>query len=135
MVHYLDCGDLHAGFARIRCDACGTERVLAFSCKERKFCPSWLRTAASWGKGYSRSLRNSELKDLEKLFRVKVLAMLLRKKRITPALIRMLDGWRPSGFNVFAGRRTQPREKNSLEDPACSDHRPTPEHLAEHRPG
>jgi hypothetical protein len=40
MVHYLECGDLSAGFARIRCDACGTERALAFSCKERKFCPS-----------------------------------------------------------------------------------------------
>jgi len=40
MVHYLECGDLSAGFARIRCDACGAERVLAFSCKERKFCPS-----------------------------------------------------------------------------------------------
>jgi len=30
LVHSLDCGDLHAGFARIRCDTCGTERALAF---------------------------------------------------------------------------------------------------------
>ncbi len=26
-IRYLACGDLHAGFARIRCDACGTERL------------------------------------------------------------------------------------------------------------
>jgi len=42
------------------------------------------------------------VKDLEKLFRVKVLAMLLRKKKITQEFVRMLDGWRHSGFNVFA---------------------------------
>ena len=58
-------------------------------------------------------------KALEKLFRVKVLAMLLRKKKISPELIRMLDGWRHSGFNVFAGERIQPREKKSLENLAA----------------
>jgi len=31
----------------------------------------------------------------------------------------MLDGWRHSGFNVFAGRRIQPREKSSLENLAA----------------
>ncbi len=40
MVRYLSCGDPHGGFARIRCDACGTERLLAFSCKRRYLCPS-----------------------------------------------------------------------------------------------
>jgi len=58
-------------------------------------------------------------KALEKLFRVKVLAMLLRKKKISPELICMLDGWRHSGFNVFAGERIQPREKKSLENLAA----------------
>jgi len=29
----------------------------------------------------------------------------------------MLDAWRHSGFNVFAGERIQPREKKSLENP------------------
>jgi len=52
--------------------------------------------------------------------------MLLGKKKITRQLIRMLDGSRHSGFNVFAGERTclcvarrqvQPREKRSLENP------------------
>ena len=31
----------------------------------------------------------------------------------------MLDGWRHSGFNVFAGKRIQPREKKSLENLAA----------------
>lgn len=37
---YLDCGDLHLGFARVRCEECGHEYLLAFSCKRRQFCPS-----------------------------------------------------------------------------------------------
>ena len=37
---YLDCGDLHFGFARVRCEKCGHEYFLAFSCKRRHFCPS-----------------------------------------------------------------------------------------------
>jgi len=30
---FLDCGDLERGFARIRCDHCRHEYLLAFSCK------------------------------------------------------------------------------------------------------
>ena len=37
---YLDCGDLHFGFARVRCEDCGHEFLLPFSCKRRHFCPS-----------------------------------------------------------------------------------------------
>jgi len=37
---YLDCGILSMGFARIRCEECGTEYLRAFSCKCRGFCPS-----------------------------------------------------------------------------------------------
>ncbi len=37
---YLDCGDLRCGFARVRCDNCGHEYLLPFSCKRRHFCPS-----------------------------------------------------------------------------------------------
>ena len=32
---YLDCGDLHFGFARVKCKGCGHEYLLAFSCKRR----------------------------------------------------------------------------------------------------
>ncbi len=37
---YLDCGDLHCGFSRVKCEDCGHEYILAFSCKRRHFCPS-----------------------------------------------------------------------------------------------
>ena len=37
---YLDCGDLHNGFARVKCKDCNHEYLLAFSCKRRHFCPS-----------------------------------------------------------------------------------------------
>jgi len=74
---------------------------------------------AFYGEGLFRVAPQFQLKDLEKLFRFKVLAMLLRKKKITREFIRMLDGWRHSGFNVFAGDRIQPREKKSLENLAA----------------
>jgi len=37
---YLRCGDLHEGFARVRCRDCGQEMFVAFSCKQRCICPS-----------------------------------------------------------------------------------------------
>jgi hypothetical protein len=37
---YLRCGILAHGFARARCDDCGSERLVAFSCKGRAVCPS-----------------------------------------------------------------------------------------------
>jgi hypothetical protein len=37
---YLECGILAHGFLRIRCDECQLDRLVAFSCKRRGFCPS-----------------------------------------------------------------------------------------------
>ena len=37
---YLRCGWLAGGFARFRCSACGADRLVAFSCTGRGFCPS-----------------------------------------------------------------------------------------------
>ncbi len=37
---FVTCGSLAAGFARFRCRACGRDRLVAFSCKGRGFCPS-----------------------------------------------------------------------------------------------
>jgi len=34
------CGDLSRGFARLHCDHCGHDYLIAFSCKQRYFCPS-----------------------------------------------------------------------------------------------
>jgi ribosomal protein S27E len=37
---FLKCGRLEYGFLRVRCDTCHAERLVAFSCKRRGFCPS-----------------------------------------------------------------------------------------------
>ena len=37
---FLRCGDLHEGFARVKCRACKHEFFVAFSCKQRCVCPS-----------------------------------------------------------------------------------------------
>jgi len=37
---FLRCGVLAHGFLRLRCDDCKLERLVAFSCKRRGFCPS-----------------------------------------------------------------------------------------------
>jgi len=36
----LECGILAHGFLRLRCGECGHDKLLAFSCKRRGFCPS-----------------------------------------------------------------------------------------------
>jgi hypothetical protein len=40
LARFIECDDLHHGFARIRCDDCGVSYVPAFFCKTRYFCPS-----------------------------------------------------------------------------------------------
>ncbi len=37
---FLECGILAHGFLRLRCGDCGHDKLLAFSCKGRGFCPS-----------------------------------------------------------------------------------------------
>ena len=37
---YLRCGLLEHGFLRVQCTSCHAERLVAFSCKRRGFCPS-----------------------------------------------------------------------------------------------
>ena len=37
---YLKCGVLEHGFLRVKCDSCQAEKLVAFSCKRRGFCPS-----------------------------------------------------------------------------------------------
>jgi hypothetical protein len=36
---YLECGVLAHGFARVRCESCKDELLVAFSCKGRGVCP------------------------------------------------------------------------------------------------
>ena len=44
---FLACGRLHGGFARIRCPACRSEHLLAFSCRTRGVCSSCHATRAA----------------------------------------------------------------------------------------
>ena len=37
---YLECGILAYGFLRLKCEDCDEEKIVAFSCKKRGFCPS-----------------------------------------------------------------------------------------------
>ena len=37
---FLRCGRLEHGFLRVRCESCQHEKLVAFSCKKRGFCPS-----------------------------------------------------------------------------------------------
>ena len=49
---FLRCGDLAAGFTRFHCPDCGHEKLLAFTCKRRHFCPAChqrrVRSTSSW---------------------------------------------------------------------------------------
>ena len=52
---FLDCGRFHGGFARLRCDTCEAEHLIAFSCQTRNFCPSCqARGAALFGEFLAR---------------------------------------------------------------------------------
>ena len=48
---FLQCGRLKYGFLRVRCEDCHHERLVAFSCKRRGFCPScgarWMAESAA----------------------------------------------------------------------------------------
>src|SRR5438270_13262143 len=37
---FLECGIPADGFLRVHCDSCGRDRIVAFSCKCRGWCPS-----------------------------------------------------------------------------------------------
>ena len=37
---FLECGILTHGFLRLHCGDCGHDKLVAFSCKRRSFCPS-----------------------------------------------------------------------------------------------
>jgi hypothetical protein len=60
--------------------------------------------------------RAIDTKALEQLFRHKVLKMLLSKGKITQEMIKLLDKWRHTGFNVYCGSRILPWQKKSMEN-------------------
>jgi len=47
---YLECGNPHCGFARLRCPDYHEERLVMFSCRSRGFCPSChAKRVEEWG--------------------------------------------------------------------------------------
>jgi hypothetical protein len=54
---------------------------------------------------YVLSLSKGDLKELEEIFRSKVLGMLKAEGRITDGLIEKLMAWHHSGFSVHAGNQ------------------------------
>ena len=60
-----------------------------------------------------------DTKAIEQLFRHKVLKMLLAKGKITQDMIKLLDKWRHTGFNVYCGPRLFPWQRRSMENLAC----------------
>ena len=72
---HLECGILAHGFLRLRCGERGHDKLLAFSCKRRGFCPSC-------GAGrLDAALHN---KALAKVFRAKVLDAIERAGLVLP---------------------------------------------------
>ena len=57
---FLECGILAHGFLRLRCGDCGHDKLVAFSCKRRGFCPSCgarRRRRRTWSTTSSRTCR------------------------------------------------------------------------------
>jgi hypothetical protein len=63
-------------------------------------------------------LPQRDLKELEEIFRSKVLAMLKREGKIHDALIEKLMGWHHSGFSVHAGNRIARDDWGGQESPS-----------------
>ncbi len=57
-----------------------------------------------------------ELKKMEAIFRHKVLRMLMNKGKIMEEMVKMLSGWRHSGFNVFCGNRISPKDDTAMKN-------------------
>jgi len=55
---FFDCGLLKKGFTRLKCSDCGHEKLLAFSCKRRGFCPSCC----------GRRMTDAEIRIVEEVF-------------------------------------------------------------------
>jgi hypothetical protein len=58
----------------------------------------------------------AESKPLEKLFRAKVINLLVQQKLLPPERVQVLYSWKHSGLNVHAGERVTPEAKADLED-------------------
>ena len=111
---YLQCGLLQPGFCRLVCDSCRQEQVVAFSCKDRGFCPSCL----------SRRMSDTAAHLVDRVLpAVKVRQWVLS----LPMSVRLLCAFKPKALTavvreltraVFAYQRRRAR-KLGLRNPRC----------------
>jgi hypothetical protein len=85
---FLRCGDLASGFTRLECSDCGHERLLAFTCKTRHFCPAChqrrVRSTSEWIAG---SVCH-QVPHRQVVFTIpKVLRGIFRKRRLLLSLL------------------------------------------------
>ncbi len=109
---FIECGDPHHGFARIYCDACGHDYLLAYSCKTGYFCPSChQKRVLLYGDWVEANVlapvpHRQYVFTVPKLLRPAfgrqraVLEFLVRHDAISGELRAKLLGWRHSGFSV-----------------------------------
>jgi len=108
---YLECGDLHVGFARVRCQDCGHEYLLAYSSKRRHFCPS---------------CHQKRVVEFGQWLCSQGLKMFKAEGKISDAVIENMlspangaagcKHWRHSGFNGYCGPTIWPNNDQGLED-------------------
>ena len=135
---FLACGVLEHGFARIRCDDCAHEYLLAFSCKCRYFCPSChAKRLAIWTQWLDTTLlapvpHRQVVLTIPKrlraycLYRRRVLGEIARvAARTVTAAIRTLTGERERAVGIVACLQTHgSRAKGPLASaPAPPRHR------------
>ena len=102
---YLECGDPHFGFARVKCEECNHEYLLAFSCKCRHFCPACIlspQTAASMIKTALWSDHNLILKRWNRPSGWKFLKCLKKKARSRMQLSTICSAGITAGLISFA---------------------------------
>lgn len=122
---FLACGVLEHGFARIRCDACAHEYLLAFSCKCRYFCPSChAKRLAIWTRWLDTTLlapvpHRQVVLTIPKrlraycLYRRRLLGEIARvAARTVTAAIRMLTGERDLAVGIVACLQTHGSRAN-----------------------
>ena len=102
---FLDCGDLERGFARVRCDHCKHEYLLADGLFVRS--------------GLFYVLPDASVKPLEELFRARVITFLVDKGLLPPARAEMLRGCLP-GTELCSSARGAFRIQRASQPPGVA---------------
>jgi ribosomal protein S27E len=111
---YLKCGLLEHGFLRVKCDGCRNERLVAFSCKRRGFCPSCgaCRMAESAAHLVDHVFPVAPVRQFVLTFPYPLRFLLAAQPRVLREVLAVVQRGiatfliRKSGFTVAAGART-----------------------------